>query len=1188
MKIRRLEIQGFKSFADRTCFEFGDGISSIVGPNGCGKSNIVDAIKWVLGDMSPRSLRGKRMEDVIFAGSRHRRPVGLAEVTLVLENGTGLLKTDRHEVAITRRLHRSGESEYLLCGDRARLKDIRELFFDTGLGVDGNAIMEQGQIDALLAANPQDRRSIFEEAAGVSRYKQRRKEAEQRLRRTEENLERLLDVLELEEKRLRSLKNQAGRARRYQEVRTQLGRKRVLRAIVRYRTVGKERADLQEALSGVLAREREAAEEFASIETRSRETQAACLAARDAVHAEEARIAEAAADVRAARERAEFLGHSRDDLRTGIETARRDAEKARERGRDLERERSALLQEVKGTEARTEGHLDRLEEAEARLHRFEGEVTRIRDVHEGTKRELLVILGRISEARNEAGGHRVRVRQIEERIARLTRQRVDLETRRQRIETELDEILTRAERLESEVRGGTEDLETCERQRGVLRDRAQAARAKRDAASEERATKAARLDVLGRLAAAGEGLAEGARTVLDAVQGVDPGEDGSRDGILGVLADLVRTAPEQAALLDRLLGPAAGALVTRSADQALRWIDWLRTHHENAKARFLCLDLVRADAPALGNVVGPLGCGPELEALVASVVSGTVLVENLEEGVGHWRRTGTNAVTPAGDRVTASGALLGGADGRILGLVERSAEMRSLGDDVTRLDGVLEDCRREVWGIEAALERTEREIEALRSVLAERAEARSRGSEALSRVQRERGHVLQGLDVLRAEFDALAEDLVFAHEAAAIAGRRVAGHDADRIALEERAEDASRAYVAAEGARHAATERRLEAHLALAEARARHKAACDREGHTVEEMGELERRARVRDEEVGSLEARVASVEVGIAEAEALARRREDERRTGGDALLAARKRLESLEREGESAEVRRREVHDLHEELRGRLEDFRLKDSELRVRIESLVEQVLQDHDLDLAAMENETEATEDIDVHAVEEEVEDLRRRLENLGNVNLNAIVELEEVQERVDFLQTQQKDLLDAKADLHKVIEELDEVSTKRFGETFEAVRKHFRDTFRRLFGGGRADIVLEDASNLLDSGIDIVARPPGKEQRTISLLSGGERTLTAVALLFAVFKAKPSPFAILDEVDAALDEANVRRLIQLIREFTEHSQFLMVTHAKTTMEAADLLYGVTMEEPGVSKKVAVQLTNYPQEVALTAG
>jgi len=272
---------------------------------------------------------------------------------------------------------------------------------------------------------------------------------------------------------------------------------------------------------------------------------------------------------------------------------------------------------------------------------------------------------------------------------------------------------------------------------------------------------------------------------------------------------------------------------------------------------------------------------------------------------------------------------------------------------------------------------------------------------------------------------------------------------------------------------------------------------------------------------------------------------------------------------------------------LRAELERFRLKEGEYRVRIEGLIEQVRQQHDLDLAEVAQESETTEEIDLDAMDVEVETLRSKLDSLGNVNLNAIVELEEAQQHVEFLQAQEKDLLDAKSDLEKAIKELDELSTARFGEVFEKIRVNFRETFRRLFGGGRAEIILEDASNLLESGIEIIARPPGKEQRTISLLSGGERTLTAVALLFAVFQAKPSPFSVLDEVDAALDEANVRRLVGLIKDFTDRTQFLVVTHAKSTMEMADVLYGVTMEEPGVSKRVAVRLTEYPEEAQAAA-
>ena len=1187
MKIRRLEIQGFKSFADRTSFEFGDGISSIVGPNGCGKSNVVDAIKWVLGDMSPRSLRGKRMEDVIFAGSRHRRALGLAEVTLVLDNEDGQLRTERSEVAITRRLHRSGQSEYLIGGDAARLKDIRELFFDTGLGVDGNAIMEQGQIDALLAANPQDRRSIFEEAAGISRYKQRRKEAEQRLGRTEENLERLLDVLELEEKRLRSLKNQAGRARRYTEIREELLKKRVLRGVLRYRRVSVQREGLQAGLRAALEEETRVSAELEALEEETRAAEARRTEAREAVHAEEARIARVASDARAATDRAAFAARSKGELEDRIATARRQLGEAKERAERLAREIESLDGEAEEARLAAASHTNVLGTAEVELSRLEAQAARIRDAHEGAKREALAALGRIAQVRNAESERRVEIRQAEERIRRLGLQRADLVARHDALTRDLAELGSAAARMEEEGRAREAALGQAEVGREERVAAVAAARTRRSEASEARATCAARLEILERLAASHEGVDGGAQAVLAHVESTAPAEDGSRDGVFGLLADLVGPAPEDAAVLDRLLGPAAGAIVVRTSADALRWLSWLRDHDESARARFLALDLVRDDAAPLPASLGELGCEGRLLDLVRSVAEGVTLIDRLEEGVQLWRQGRVNAVTPRGDRVTASGALLGGADGVALGLVGRRAERRALEEEIAHLDGVVTTARHEELEAEALVREADETLRRLRADLRRHAEDRSRGGEALAGVERELGHVRRTLELHEGEFEELQDALVFTHEAAAILRRRLAAMEQERADVEARAEEAARGYVAIEAARGEAAEKRMEIRLALAEARARSESAASRVARGRDEVRQLEQRAEGLASEAEELGRRLGAAEVEITEAEALAAQREEERRAAGACLVQARQRLAALEGEAGSEDAKRHEVQRLHEDLRRRLEGIRLKDSELRVRMETLIEQVQQDHGLDLTRVAAETEADDDVDLDAVDEEVEQLRQRLEGLGNVNLNAITELDEVQAHVDFLRAQEKDLLEAKADLASVIQELNEVSTTRFAETFEVVRENFRETFRRLFGGGRADIVLEDASNLLESGVDIVARPPGKEQRTISLLSGGERTLTAVALLFAVFKAKPSPFAILDEVDAALDEANVRRLIALVREFTDRSQFLVVTHAKTTMEAADLLYGVTMEEPGVSRKVAVRLTEYPAE-AVAAG
>jgi len=1186
MKIRQLQIQGFKSFADRTVFDFDAGIAAIVGPNGCGKSNVVDAIKWVLGDMSPRSLRGKRMEDVIFAGSRGRKALPMAEVTLIMDNEDGLLPTDRPEVSITRRLHRTGESEYRMNGAACRLRDIRELFLDTGVGMEGNSIMEQGQIDALLAANPADRRGIFEEAAGVSRYKQRRKEADQRLRRTGENLERLRDVLELEEKRLRSLKSQAARARRYQSLREELGSKRVLRAVVRYRGIADERDDLQERMRAALDQETQAATELADLEVEAKESERERETAREQVHTVETQIAHAISDARAARDRAEYAARSIADLEVRIEDARRKASESREGIGRIRTEVEALEDEAREADATAAGHADRVAAVEADLAQLETDAARIRDAHDGAKREALTALGRIGDERNEEAERRTELRQAEERLTRLGEQKAEVEERRERVEAEARELYALAASLEEEGKTRAQALEQVEERRTKLATEVEGAIQRRGELLEERATKAARLEVLEGLAASLEGIDDGARRILEAVQDQPLDSDGARDGVFGTLADLVQADPAHAARMDSLLGHSAGAIVVRTHRDAIRWIDWLRAQGGGERARLLSLDMARPVPEGGGTPLGPMACDERLQKLVRSVVAQTVLVPDLVAGVQEYRERGMNAVTPDGDRVTASGAMLGGRDAPSLGLVQRTAERRQLTHEVADLGAAVEQARQDATDAEVALEACKQELRQLRQEIADHAADHSRRREALERVEKERTYVRQSVETLASE---IAEMEAFRSEAETLAGavaERLATLEGERASLEERAEEAGRGYMAIETERKAAAERRMEARLALAKITSRAQAARQRVARATEEIRSLEERATAYDTERTELAERISSAEVDATEAEAAARQSDTARTDAGDVLVAARKALEELETGAGSAEGRRRLVQEAHEAVRQQLESLRVRDGEFRTRIDALLEQVSQDHGLDLQAVASEAEATEAIDLEGLDAELGELRRKLESIGNVNLNAIEELAEVEEHVTFLQTQEKDLLEASRGLETAIKELDEISTERFGKVFNEIRDNFRETFRRLFGGGRADVMLEDASNLLESGIEIIARPPGKEQRTISLLSGGERTLTAVALLFAVFKAKPSPFTILDEVDAALDEANVRRLVSLVREFSDRCQFIIITHAKATMEMADVLYGVTMKEPGVSDKVAVRLTEFPEE-ALTA-
>jgi chromosome segregation protein len=1186
MKIRRLEIQGFKSFSDRTTFDFGDGITAIVGPNGCGKSNVVDAVKWVLGDMSPRSLRGKRMEDVIFAGSSVRKPMGLAEVTLVLDNSDGLLPTERTEVAVTRRLYRSGESEYLLNGDAGRLKDVRELFFDTGLGAEGHSIMEQGQIDALLRANSTDRRGIFEEAAGVSRYKQRKKEAEGKLERTAENLERLRDVLELEEKRLRSLKVQAGRARRWRELVDELKKKRVLSAVVRWRAASAERAALEATISDARAKEEAAALDLAAFEADAARREAERETVRARIHELETAIAAAAGDARAAEDRVLWAKRTVEDLRARIALAERAAVEASARAATLIPDADAADSEAGESVARARGHEADLAVVEGELLALERDAEAKKAVHDGAKREMLEILQRTSRARNEETERRTEVRQAEGRLARLLEQRSEAETRLARVEGEAAELAALAVRMDADAASAAEALAGAEDDRARHADEVEAAERRRGAFSEERAKKTERLDLLKRLAAAYEGVEGGAREVLAEAQ-----KRQDRGGVVGLLADLIETTTAGAHVLDRLLGHAAGAVVVRTTAEALAWLEWLRGRG-HAKARFLSLDLVREGAAPLPPEAGVVRGDPAVLRLVASAAAGCLLVPDIATGIGAWRKSaaGVNAVTPSGDRITASGAVVGGAGAAALGLVERAAEMRRLTEEVRSLSGEVdaaaaaaERARDAVRGAEEAIRRSRQDI-------ARRTEDRSRHGAALARIEKERGHLAGLAEEANAEAAEQEAARAIAESGAVAAAGAAAELERRRAEVEAQADEALSAFEALEARTKSVGERRMEVRLAIADARARADAASARAERVRRDAAALLERAEAARTEAAALASRVGSTEVEIAEAESVRKTRDAERRRDADRLVTARGAHEALDTDLAGAKGRTSEVAALHERLRQELDEFRLKEGEHRVRIEALVDQVREEHGVDLVAAAAEA-AAEVPDAPTIETEIADLRTKVEELGNVNMNAIAEMEEADQRVTFLRAQEKDLLDAKAQLEGAITQLDELSVTRFKETFEAVKAHFNETFRRLFGGGRADVILENPQDLLESGIDIVARPPGKEPRTISQLSGGERTLTAVALLFAVFRARPSPFAILDEVDAALDEANIRRLVALVTEFTVGSQFLVVTHSKTTMEAANVLYGVTMEEPGVSKKVAVRLADdapAPLEATAAAG
>jgi len=1165
VKLKKLTLHGFKSFADKTEFDFQDGITVIVGPNGCGKSNVVDAVKWVLGEQRPSSLRGKEMQDVIFSGTDSRKGVGFAEVSLLLDNGMGILPIDYAEVQITRRLYRSGESEYLINGNPARLRDVRELLMDSGGGPGALTIMEQGNIDRLLRADPQERRVVFEEAAGIAKYRARRKETERKLERTTENLARLRDILGEYETRERSLKIQAGKARRWREMTDELKRKLLAGALARYRELCARQKEAQAGLAEVLKLERDAhtALDAAMDDGEGRRKQLDAL--REQASRTEAEMAALVAEGRAAEEKRAAREREAVELAERAEAAERDGGAAAERAIALRAELAAGHEEIVRARREREERQAALAAAEAHHATLEAKVEALRLEREKLDLDRTEAFLSETRARNEEAAGEAELRGLRARLARL-----DERARLGAAECESLE----AERAAADLalRSAEADLRALEERHNAAEEGARTARLDTERASEsmreregEAAGLAARRDLLSKLLAEGAGLGAGAKALLDA------GRAGDLRGVRGTLADLVGNAGTEAAALDQALGDLAAAVVVDTTDQALAAIAWLK-EGKRGRARILPLD--RTGSAPLPSRFAALESG--IAPAVGALLRGTRLVATVEEA--RAIDSAARVIVLTGEEFEPSGALVGGTGDAGAGLVLRRAEWTAIESTLRSAERAREKAAARVDEARGRASTWESTLEDLRPLLREAREELRRAGERLAAAQNSATSRAGELDLDRAEHGEVVrmiEQFTRRHEEAR---GRCAAAEKVRLELEseqrELQEALSRAGREREGAASARTEAKVGAarwseKAEAAEAKERtllatiERTSAEADQRTVEARTCRERRAACLDE-IDVLSRLGVEREAHLQELGRAAERARTAARTAHQELEQGDRHLKAL-----------REAHDRH---RAELEAHRMREHEIRLRIETLWEQVRRDHGLDLAGDGAPPPAEDASDPERLEGEIAELRDKLERLGNVNHTAVDDLQEVETKLGFLRREEADLVGADRQLRETIDKIDEVCVTRFTETFASVQEQFHIVFRKLFGGGKAEIFLENPEMVLESGIEIRVRPPGKELRNLALLSGGEKSLTTVALLFSIYQTKPPPFCLLDEVDAALDESNTVRMCEMLKEFATRGQFLVITHARATMTVADTLYGVTMPEAGISRRVAVRFAD----------
>jgi len=1179
MKIKKVSILGFKSFMEKLDITFSNGISGVVGPNGCGKSNIVDAIRWCMGEQSPKQLRGRKMEDVIFNGAGSHKPMGMAEVSLLFENGDGSFPAafaQDHEMSVTRRLYRSGESEYLINNVSCRLKDIQEIFMDTGLGNKAYSIIGQGQIGTIIDQRPEETRVMLEEAAGITKYRKKVEISRRKIELTEGNLQRVEDILGEIQGQMRSLKRQAAKARRFKAVSEEIrGLERILYCNTFHqlkeesgkREISTEGLEREEISRSTLISQLHARIEGMNLELEEKDADLSDLRKnflhlRDRVHKKEGGIESLAGEMRMIEELKVRLTGEREEIRVRLTELRgkreildKEKERIKEKSVELENEislrderlrvRKRVLEEIREGYEEARADLNAGEKREVGLNNESGYVNRL--------------LGQISDSRSrlekELEELRARLESIIKTSERKSRVREATAERLREIESAIEEgnafskeLETIKESIESEFKSAEADLNRCQ----------------------------SRLASLEALTDNFEGYKMGVRTIMKA-KDFGPRKEGR---ILGILADVIQVDPKYERAVEAVLADRLQYVLVESQEDGKQAVDYLR---ERAKGMGSFAPVtVKGDKGGMAGDPGPpmlldyVSTSPKYAALINTLLSDTVIVEDLNKALSNWKKIqempgkngkGSCFVTIDGDIVDQMGVISGGRSSHgSRGLLVRKREIAELKKASATQTARVEELQSKLEEIIARIEEKKGSLDEINEL-----------DKVLFRLGQE-------LDQLEKMSRKISEDL----ERKGIERNK---HEKELLKLEEELNERE-------------TKRRKEEEYFRKKERELKEAQEEFEQYR-EEVARLKADYRISEEgqrsaarEMEMLDSyvddslkRLESIEEDISSGQERRDNCERRKATLEEELKELYDRLQKAENNMNRAESERREfqaqirgeerkeeeLKSQVDDLKERINDAKMEHSEIQFKMNNLIEKVREKLNLDLPEIYKE-DLQDDFSKREAEEKVEQQKRLRERLGEVNLAAIKELEALKERHEFIVGQREDLINSIESLLIAIKKINRTSLEKFKQTFQDVDEKLKTVFPILFNGGTAGLRLTDETRPLESGVLVEVQPPGKRLSHMGLLSGGEKALVAMALIFAIYMIKPSPFCLLDEVDAPLDEANIDRFNTLLQEIRQASQIIMVTHSRKTMEVTDRLYGITMQERGVSKLVSVNINS----------
>ena len=1179
MYLKSLEIQGFKSFPDKTILNFDDDITAIVGPNGSGKSNISDAIRWVMGEQSTRALRGGKMEDVIFGGTQKRAQVGFAEASLTLDNADGKLG-ETPEIMVTRRYYRSGESEYYINRQSARLRDINELFMDTGLGREGYSNISQGRIDEILSARSVDRREIFEEAAGISKYRHRKEETERRLERTEENLLRIGDKISELELQVTPLKEQAEKARRYLDYREELKGLEIavwLDSLSRLAAVAKKAEEDFNSAAFILQQEHEAVDGLYAL--------AAKLA--EQLHTHDEAIDKIRSDISAQEAERERMAGQIAVLRG----ERRNAEDNRSRVLEeieAQKSRSGSLLEQIAAGARRIAEIDSSAAAlEAQLNQALEEAKRLSESADDMTRSFLELRNRQASTAAEIAGKRADLAALDESISRQAAHRAELSADFTAAQGRLDETKTNLENCRRALKAMREDVQALkntlsgyEMRKKARQDRTSAAQQSVNSLKVSLDTVSSRLRMLREMEREYEGYSKAVKFVMQEA------EHGALRGIHGPVSRLIATDEQYAVAIEIALGSAMQHIVVTSEQDGKYAINQLK-RRDVGRATFLPLSAIEGrtlQERGLSGCAGYLGVASELvrfdpqyKAVVDNLLGRTVICRTMDDAIEMSQRYNRRfrIVTLDGQVMNPGGSMTGGSVSKNSGVLSRAGQIAQLGEQQTSLQAKLTEAERQLTEAVRAAEQANFESITVQGQL----------REAEDGVLKREGDERQYAALYAAIRDAAQSgqrELAALDESGKADEKRKAGLQAQLELLDRQNSELLRQIEDLSAGQSAANEQSNQLSERLT--------ALRMEAAALENIRQLEALSRAMQGDSAQKQAlaeeyerQMQKLDASILEAEqahqAQADRTEGEKTRLQEAILT-RMGVEAQKTSAEKdAQQKNKDIIDMERE-KARLEARR---DNAHLEEKQIIDKLWDSYEL-TPSMAPVMAAKID-SVNAANRRAGELRRKISQLGTPNLGAIDEYARVSERYEYLTGQRDDVLQSKKELEGIIREITGRMTEIFTEEFGKINRYFGETFVEMFGGGKASLTLEDPSQPLSCGIEINVQPPGKQLKTITLLSGGEKAFVAIALYFAILKVRPTPFCMLDEIDAALDDRNVERFASYLRGLCEKTQFIVITHRRGTMEEADALFGVTMQEQGISKILHLDLNQIEQQLGI---